>query len=42
VKSVKLDGKKVKNFRSRVTNRGVEVTVRAKAGQQHTLRIRTG
>jgi len=42
VKSVKLDGKKVTNFRSRVTNRGVEVTVRAKAGQQHALRIRTG
>jgi hypothetical protein len=39
VKSVKLDGKKVRNFRTRMTNRGVEVTVRAKAGELHTLKI---
>ena len=42
VKSVKLDGSAVQHFRMRVTNRGLEVTVRAKVGEQHTLTITTG
>src|SRR5205085_10589309 len=42
VKSVKLDGSAVQHFRMRVTNRGLEVTVRAKPGEQHTLTITTG
>jgi hypothetical protein len=37
--SVVLDGKRLKHYDSRVTNRGLEVAVEAKAGQRHTLTI---
>jgi hypothetical protein len=36
-----LDGRRVKHYDSRETNRGLEVTVDAKAGAQHTLTIAT-
>jgi hypothetical protein len=42
VKSVELDGSKVNHPDTRVTNRGLEVTVPAKAREQHTLTITTG
>jgi hypothetical protein len=42
VKSVELDGSTVKDYDKRVTNRGIEVTVPAKAGEQHTLIVTTG
>jgi hypothetical protein len=42
VKSVELDGSKVSNFDTRTTNRGLEVTVPAKAGEQHTLVMTAG
>jgi hypothetical protein len=42
VKSVELDGSNVAHFDTRVTNRGLEVTVPASAGEQHTLTITTG
>ena len=42
VKSVELDGSKVSNFDTRTTNRGLEVTVPAKAGDQHTLVVTVG
>jgi hypothetical protein len=37
--AVVLDGKRLKHYDSRVTNRGLEVAVEAKAGQRHTLTI---
>jgi hypothetical protein len=42
VQSVELDGSNVAQFDTRVTNRGLEVTVPAQAGEQHTLTITTG
>ena len=42
VQSVELDGSKVSNFDTRTTNRGLEVTVPAKAGEQHTLVVTAG
>ena len=42
VKAVQLDGSQVKKFDTRLTNRGLEVTAPAKAGEQHTLTITTG
>jgi len=37
--AVVLDGKRLKHYDSRVTNRGLEVAVEAKGGQRHTLTI---
>ena len=37
--AVVLDGKRLKHYDSRVTNRGLEVAVEAAAGQDHTLTI---
>jgi hypothetical protein len=39
--AVWLDGHRVKRYDARETNRGLEVTVAAKAGAQHTLTIAT-
>jgi hypothetical protein len=36
-----LDGRRVKDYDARETNRGLEVTVGAKAGAQHTLTVAT-
>jgi hypothetical protein len=36
-----LDGRRVKRYDARETNRGLEVTVAAKAGAQHTLTVAT-
>jgi hypothetical protein len=36
-----LDGRRVKHYDARETNRGLEVTVAAKAGAQHTLTVAT-
>ena len=38
---VRLDGRRVKHYDARQTNRGLELTVTAKAGAQHTLTITT-
>ena len=38
---VRLDGRRVKHYNARVTNRGLELTVRARPGAQHTLTITT-
>jgi hypothetical protein len=42
VKSVQFDSSKVRHFDTRVTNRGLELTVPARPGEQHTLVITTG
>jgi hypothetical protein len=34
-----LDGRRVRHYDARVTNRGLEVVVRAEAGGRHTLTI---
>jgi hypothetical protein len=39
--SVRLDGHTVEHYDARETNRGLEVTVAAKPGAQHTLAITT-
>jgi hypothetical protein len=39
---VMLDGHRVENYDARETNRGLEVTLPARAGAQHTLTIATG
>ena len=36
-----LDGRRVKHYDARETNRGLEVTVAARPGAQHTLTIAT-
>jgi hypothetical protein len=41
VRSVRLDGRRVRHFDRRPTNRGLEVSVRATAGSTHTVEIRT-
>jgi hypothetical protein len=38
---VRLDGRRVKHYHARETNRGLELTVAAKSGAQHTLTIAT-
>ena len=38
---VRLDGRRIKHYDARVTNRGLELTVSARAGAQHTLTITT-
>jgi hypothetical protein len=38
---VRLDGQRVKHYDARETNRGLEVTVAAEPGAQHTLKITT-
>jgi hypothetical protein len=40
VASVRLDGRRVRHYDARLTNRGLEVTVRARPGEVHTLTIR--
>ena len=39
--AVVLDGHRVKHYDARETNRGLEVTVAARPGAQHTLTIAT-
>jgi hypothetical protein len=39
--AVSLDGHRVKRYDARETNRGLELTVAAKAGARHTLTIET-
>ena len=39
--TVRLDGHRVKHYKARVTNRGLELTVRARPWSQHTLTITT-
>ncbi|HXS44088.1 MAG TPA: hypothetical protein VN751_05645 [Solirubrobacteraceae bacterium] len=38
--AVRLDGRSLPRYRATLTNRGLEVTVRARPGAQHTLTIR--
>jgi hypothetical protein len=40
VASVRLDGSRVASYRRRETNRGLEVRVRARPGERHTLVVR--
>ena len=40
-KAVWLDGRRVKDYDARETNRGLELTVAARPGAQHTLTIAT-
>jgi hypothetical protein len=39
VRQVRLDGRRVTDYEVRATNRGLEVTVAAAAGAQHTVRV---
>jgi hypothetical protein len=39
--SVVLDGRRLRQYESRLTNRGLEVAVDANAGERHTLTITT-
>jgi hypothetical protein len=39
--AVLLDGRRVKHYDARETNRGLELTVAAQPGAQHTLKITT-
>jgi hypothetical protein len=39
---VRLDGRKVKRYDARLTNRGVEVTVPARPGKRHVLQVVAG
>jgi hypothetical protein len=41
VTSVRLDGRRVASYRLRQTNRGLEVRVRARPGERHTLVVRS-
>jgi hypothetical protein len=36
---VRLDGRRVQRYDARLTNRGVEVTVPARAGERHVLQV---
>jgi hypothetical protein len=42
IASVRLDGTAVRHYEARLTNRGLEVTVRATPGELHTLTISAG
>jgi hypothetical protein len=39
--TVRLDGRRVKHYKARLTNRGLELTVDARPGRRHTLTITT-